>query len=46
MKTNTINKEAVAERIAMMKSFNMSRKFVDNEVTFNPFVTTESPMLN
>ena len=48
MRTNVLNKKTIAKRIAMLESIKKSRVFMEEESTFNPFVTPDSidPLLN
>ena len=41
-----LNPRTIANRIAMAERIKSSRTFVEEEVTFNPFVTTDSPKMN
>jgi len=46
MRAAVLTPRTIANRIAMAERIKSSRTFVEDEVTFNPFVTTDSPKMN
>lgn len=46
MRAAILNPRTIANRIAMAERIKSSRSFVEEEVTFNPFVTADSPKMN